>query len=442
MRPTRSLRGTALIWTTILLTVVGAVAAVVSYELARREAAGFLDGQLRQIALNAGEGSSENAGSTADQDPEDEFAIGIWNAAGGSLRATHDAVTLPRQPVVGFSTVNFAGDDWRVFRLDEKSRSVQVAQRMEVRRELAQSAAYQAAVPILVAIPLAWLVIGWSLGRMLGRLTSVAQAIAERGVESKEPISTAGVPAEVGPLVAAMNALIGRLQQALDQQRRFVSDAAHELRTPLTALYLQIENLRAAATKKDFDSAYAELGGGIGRATALIDQLLRMARFELSVESAQRERIDLAGLVTQCVADYVPIASSKGVELGLTASEPAQMWGVPAELKILFGNLIDNAVRYTPQGGSVDVSVGHRGAGAIVEVADTGCGVSESELPRLFDRFFRAAPAHITGTGLGLSIVAAIARRHGLAVNIENRAGGGLIARVVSSGGPPNAAST
>jgi two-component system OmpR family sensor kinase len=111
-------------------------------------------------------------------------------------------------------------------------------------------------------------------------------------------------------------------------------------------------------------------------------------------------------------------------------------------LKILFGNLIDNAVRYTPQGGSVDVSVGHRGAGTIVEVADTGCGVSESELPRLFDRFFRAAPARIPGTGLGLSIVAAIARRHGLAVNIENRAGGGLIARVVSSGGPPNAAST
>jgi two-component system OmpR family sensor kinase len=436
MRPTRSLRGTALIWTTILLAVVGAVAVVVSYELALREAAGFLDGQLRQIALNAGAGSSENTASTADQDPEDAFAIGIWNAADESLRATHDAVTLPRQPV-GFSTVNFAGEDWRVFRLDEKSRSVQVAQRMEVRRELAQSAAYQAAVPILVAIPLAWLVIGWSLGRVLGRLESVAQAIAERGVESKEPISSAGVPAEVGPLVAAMNVLIGRLQQALDQQRRFVSDAAHELRTPLTALSLQIENLRAAATKTDFDSAYAELGGGIGRATALIDQLLRMARFEQSAESAQRERIDLLGLVTQCVADYVPIASSKGVDLGLTASEPAQLWGVPVELKILFGNLIDNAVRYTPQGGSVDVSVRHRGAQSVVEVADTGCGVSESELPRLFDRFFRAAPAHIPGTGLGLSIVAAIAQRHGLAVNIENRAGGGLIARVVSGGSPP-----
>jgi two-component system OmpR family sensor kinase len=304
-----------------------------------------------------------------------------------------------------------------------------------VRRELAQAAAYQAAVPILIAIPLAWLVIGWSLGRVLGRLGSVARTIAERGIESREPIPTAGVPTEVGPLVAAMNVLIGRLQEALEQQRRFVSDAAHELRTPLTALRLQIENLRAAATKTD--SAYAELGGGIARATALVDQLLTMARFEVSAEPAQQERLDLSALVTQCVADHIPIASRKNVDLGLTLREPAEMWGVSAELKILFGNLIDNAVRYTPPGGVVDVSVRHRDGTAIVEVTDTGCGVSPSELPRLFDRFYRAAPADIPGTGLGLSIVDAIAKRHGLAVTVENRREGGLLARVVASGKPP-----
>jgi two-component system, OmpR family, sensor kinase len=431
----KSLRGTALLWITIVLGVVGAVAVVVSYESARREAAGFLDGQLRQIALNAGTGSNEDPAPAASHEPEDDFAIGIWNAAGESLRASRDAADLELQPVAGFSTVAFGGEDWRVFRLDEASRIVQVAQRMEVRRELAQAAAYQAAVPILIAIPLAWLVIGWSLGRVLGRLGSVARTIAERGIESREPIPTAGVPTEVGPLVAAMNVLIGRLQEALEQQRRFVSDAAHELRTPLTALRLQIENLRAAATKTD--SAYAELGGGIARATALVDQLLTMARFEVSAEPAQQERLDLSALVTQCVADHIPIASRKNVDLGLTLREPAEMWGVSAELKILFGNLIDNAVRYTPPGGVVDVSVRHRDGNAIVEVTDTGCGVSPSELPRLFDRFYRAAPADIPGTGLGLSIVDAIAKRHGLAVTVENRREGGLLARVVASGKPP-----
>jgi two-component system OmpR family sensor kinase len=427
----KSLRGTALVWLTVLLSIIGAVAVGISYESARREAASFLDGQLRQIALNSGPGSSEYSAPAADQEPEDDFAIGIWNAAGESLRVAGDAVTLPRQPVAGFSTVAFGGEDWRVFRLDETSRTVQVAQRMAVRLELARNAAYQAAVPVLVAIPLAWLVIGWSLRRLLGRLGILAQAIAARGVESREPIATAGVPSEVGPLVVAMNVLIGRLQQALAQQRRFVSDAAHELRTPLTALRLQIENLRTAASKLESDMANAELGTGIARATALLDQLLQMARFELSAESAPPERIDLAGLVTQCAADHVAIALGKGVDLGLTAREPAQMWGVPGELKIMFGNLIDNAVRYTPAGGTVDVSLRRQDAEIIVEVADTGCGVSASELPRLFERFFRAAPADIPGTGLGLAIADAIAKRHGLVIEIENRQGGGLIARVI-----------
>jgi two-component system OmpR family sensor kinase len=308
---------------------------------------------------------------------------------------------------------------------------------MAVRREQAENAAYQAAIPVLVAIPMAWLVIGWSLGRLLGRLTSVASAIAERGLDSREPIALADVPAEVGPLVAAMNVLIGRLQRALEQQRRFVSDAAHELRTPLTALHLQIGNLRTAATRTDQDSAFTELGQGIARATALIDQLLKMARFEGSADSVSREPVDLTALVTQCVADHVPIAAHKGVDLGLTVREPAQIWGAPAELSILFGNLIDNAIRYTPPGGSVDVSVVRWGTKTIVEVADTGCGVSEAELPRLFDRFFRAAPADVPGTGLGLSIVEAIAKRHGLLVRLENREDGGLRARVASEVNPP-----
>jgi two-component system OmpR family sensor kinase len=433
----RSLRGTALVWVTILLGAIGAVAVVVAYVSVWQEAAGLMDGELRQIALNAGDRPSEISAQPAHQEPEDDFIIDIWNPAGESLRSSADAVSLPRQPVSGFSTINFGGEDWRVFRLDEKSRTVQVAQRMVVRRELAEAAAYHAAVPLLVAAPLAGLVIGWSLGRVLGRVKGVAKSIAERSVESKEPISLEGVPSEVSPLVAAMNLLIERLQHALEQQRRFVSDAAHELRTPLTALHLQIENLRAAHTANGRDLAHAELRRGVARATTLLDQLLRMARVEVSGEAAKRERIVVSDLVTQCVADHVQIASSKGIDLGLTAREPAEIWGVPAELNILFGNLIDNAIRYTPQGGTVDVSVRRNGTRTIVEVADTGCGVDESELPRLFDRFFRAAPAHIPGTGLGLSIVQAIASRHELAVSIENRKAGGLLVRVVSDDRAP-----
>jgi two-component system OmpR family sensor kinase len=431
----RSLRRTALVWVTVVLGAVSVVAFVWAYKSAWQDATDFLDGELRQIALNAGERSSESPAQAAHPEPEDDFIIEIWDSSGESLRTA--AVGLPRQPV-GFSTINFGHEDWRVYRLDEESRTVQVAQRMVVRREMAEAAAYDAAVPLLVAAPLAWLVIGWSLGRVLGRVSSVAESIAERGIESREPISLEGVPTEVSPLVVAMNVLIERLQHAIEQQRQFVSDAAHELRTPLTALHLQIENLRAAAPANGGpDSTHAELRRGIARATTLLDQLLKMAKVELSGQAEKPERIVVSDLITRCVADHFPIASNKGIDLGLTAREPAEIWGVPAELSILFGNLIDNAVRYTQQGGVVDVSVRRSGAKTIIEVADTGCGVSEDHLPRLFDRFFRAAPAHIPGTGLGLSIVKAIAKRHDLAVSIENRQSGGLLVRVVSEDKAP-----
>ena len=273
----------------------------------------------------------------------------------------------------------------------------------------------------------------WSLGRLLGRLTGLAKDIAQRSVEIRDPIPVAEVPAEVKPLVEAMNALTNRLQLALEQQRRFLSDAAHELRTPLTGLYLQIQNLRTASANGAWSQTYAELSAGIARSVALVQQLPRMARFEIAVQPAQRERVDLSDLVGQCVADHVSIAESKGIDIGLAVHAKVEISGVAAELKVLFDNLIENAVRYTPGGGTVDVSLHRAGNQAVVEVADTGCGVSESELPRLFERFFRAAPPDVPGTGLGLSIAAAIAKRHDLRIDIENRDGGGLIARVVST---------
>jgi two-component system OmpR family sensor kinase len=428
--PVISLRHTALVWMTVLLSAVGAVAIVISYQLARNEAASFLDGQLRQIALNAGEGLPESAGPPAPHDSEDDFVIEIWNAAGESLRTSSGAIAIPRQPVFGFSTIAASGEDWRVYTSGDGRRIVQAAQRVAVRQEIAQRAAIETAAPILAVIPLAWLVIGWIFRRLFGQLSDVARAIAERGIDSKEPITLTGVPTEVSPLVEAMNILIGRLQHALDQQRRFVSDAAHELRTPLTALYLQIENLRTA-TPADLASSPSELSSGIRRAAALLEQLLRMARFDAPAEPAQRQSIDLSGLITECVADYIPIASSKNVDLGIVTREKTEVSGVPAELKILFGNLLDNAVRFTPEGGNVDVSVRRQDGQAIVEVLDSGCGVNESDLPFLFDRFFRAASPDIEGSGLGLAIVDAIAKRNGLIVNIENRYGQtGLLVRV------------
>jgi two-component system OmpR family sensor kinase len=425
-----SLRWTALLWMTAMLSIVGIAGAAVSYRLASDEANAFLDSQLQQIALNACAGVPDTTDSLPSQhDSEDDFSVEIWNGAGEAFHASRSAVYIPRRSQAGFADVHAAGEDWRVYTSIDGARTVQVAHREVVRREIAQHAAISAAIPILVVIPLAWLLIGWALGRFLGRLTTVASAIAERSLDSKDPIPLEGVPKEVRPLVFGMNSLIERLHYALDQQRRFVSDAAHELRTPLTALCLQIENLQHELGQ-GAGACLSELERGTRRASALIDQLLRMARYDASREVDMAEPVDLPELLKSCLADQVPIAESRGVDLGITTMERAYILGAHNELKNLFANLIDNAVRYTPPGGAVDVSIRPCGERAVVKIADTGCGIPEDLLPRVFDRFFRAAPPGIEGNGLGLSIVKSIADRHDLEVELGPRDGGGLVATV------------
>ena len=432
-----SLRRTALIWMTTLLSVVGVLAFFVTYEVARREAADFLDGQLRQIALNAGQGISEVNTTLYKHDPEDEFVIEIWNSAGESLRSSTNGAAISRQSEPGYATIHVGDEDWRVYLASDGSRFVQVAQRMSVRQEMAAAAAIQAGAPILIVIPLTWLAIGYALGQVLGRLTTLAARIADHGVDSQVQIPVIGIPAEIRPLVEAMNVLTHRMQQTIAQQKRFVSDAAHELRTPLTALHIQLENLRASGPDPQ-SPQLSELRDGVNRATALVEQLLRLARSEQPLEQMRWERVDLCVVVMQSMADFVPMSAAKGIDLGMAACDEADIPGSPADLKILFHNLIDNAIRYTPPGGSIDVSVLRKGKSINIEIVDTGCGVAVADIPRLCDPFFRAPVLDVEGSGLGLSIAAAVAKRHGLVISIENRRDQtGLRVRVTNS--PVNA---
>ena len=236
---TVSLRRAALLWMTGLLTVVGLLTTVIAYHYARNEAAEFLDGQLRLIALDAGtEAPSGNAPAASDEDPEDRFSITIWDANGRVVHQSLPSVQIARQAQPGFANVKAGRELWRVYTTSDSDRTVEVAQRDTVRAEIADSAALGATAPILIVIPLSWLVVGWAMNRVLGRLDELANEIAARDVSAAEPIPLAGVPIEVTPLVESMNGLIVRLQAALDAQKRFLADAAHELRTPLAAMQI------------------------------------------------------------------------------------------------------------------------------------------------------------------------------------------------------------
>jgi two-component system OmpR family sensor kinase len=427
-----SLRRTALVWMTALLAVVGIAAVLIAYGLARHEAGGFLDSQLRQIALNAGEGLPDSAGPQVDHDPEDEFSLTIWDAQGHKIHTSPPEIDIPRQTRIGFADIQALDDRWRVYTSSDGLRTVQVAQRSSVREELAASAAIEAATPILIVMPLSWIVLGWAMDRLLRRLDSLARDIATRSTSTVEPIPLAGVPSEVASLVDALNNLISRQHDALDQQKRFLSDAAHELRTPLAALQIQIEGL-ASGPAETLPERQAVLAQGIRRTTDLVNQLLRLARVGDVAGSTVMQRVDVLPLLLASVADHVGLAERGGVDIGMGRHDAVQLSASAADLQLLFDNLVGNGVRYTPPGGTVDVSLQLEDDHAVVDIVDTGPGIPLGAESRIFDRFFRAAPGDIEGTGLGLSIVRSIAERHGFEVSVTNRTDGrsGVRARVV-----------
>ena len=231
--------------------------------------------------------------------------------------------------------------------------------------------------------------------------------------------------------VVALNDLLSRLSGALSQQRRFIADAAHELRTPLTALILQLQLAERAKDPAEHEKALATLREGIARAVRLVEQLLALARQDPEAPIRSPAPVDLAGLAKSAADFHAAAADARGLTLRAEAAAPVVVQGEREALRTLIDNLVDNAIRYTPQG-TVTIRAAREDATAVLEVIDTGPGVPAAERERVFDRFYRGERAAATGSGLGLAIVRAIADRHGAHVELLDRQPGtGLRARVV-----------
>jgi two-component system OmpR family sensor kinase len=242
------------------------------------------------------------------------------------------------------------------------------------------------------------------------------------------------LPLEISPLVAELNRLLERLNQAFAAQRDFVADAAHELRSPLTSLRLQLQLLERATGPEAAGEARGMLEQGVERAIHLVEQLLTLARADPQVGSTEFSPLDLTACARDALADCHGLALERHIDLGLDAPAPVTVKGDREALRVLIRNLVDNAVRYTPVGGAVHVSVRPAGGGALLEVSDTGPGIAVAERGRVFDRFYRLPSAQERGTGLGLAIVRAIATRHAAEVSLDDAPSGGLTARVRFSG--------
>jgi two-component system OmpR family sensor kinase len=424
-----TLRGRLTFWITTLLATVGVAGAIGTYVLSGQDPDSFLDDQLRLVALNAGAlavttGAIEQAGL----DPTDIVAINVWNAKGERIRSIPTTVELPQPKSLGFSDVTIAGEAWRTYALLGSSGTVEVAQRASVRQEIALNSALPALAIALLLIPLSWCTVSWLVRRILRPLDTLVDQLESRRPDSSEPLHALGVPDEVAPLVGAINATLARLTKTLALQRQFVSDAAHQLRTPLTALRLQVGNLRRLF-EQDGSDLFVEMEQGLKRMSQLTDQLLMLARAEAGAPVGPIGAA-LKPAINEAIAEIEPLAAAKAISISVATNGNVQVNAAPHELAILFSNLLDNAVRYTPPGGRVDVRVECANDGAVIEISDTGPGLPEHMLESVFGRFVRHAEDD-EGTGLGLAIVRAVAERINAEVSLLNRAfGPGLIARV------------
>lgn len=423
-KPAPSLR--ARLTGALLLAVLAfaALQAAVTYRTARAETEALFDAQMQRIALSLsgslGAGALSDDAPAADTPAAREMIIQIWRADGVMLYRSPQGRLLPPQTVIGFSDTVAGGEPYRIYALRTATQVVQVAQQTEARGRMAGQLALRAVLPVALLAPVLMVIVWWVVGRAIGPIERVRRQVAARRPDDLAPLPTAGLPAEVRPLVGEMNGLLTRLSAAWDALTHFTADAAHELRSPLAALRLQAQSLQRAPDDATRAIATERLLAGIDRATRLVEQLLALARQEGAGEGAELVSLDLTALARNALADAEPEAARHAIALTLDApTAHVVLRADEAALDVLLRNLLGNALRHTPPGGQVRVGVREEASVIDLTVEDSGPGIAPDERARVLDRFYRVpgTPGH--GSGLGLAIVRAIAERHGAALTLD-----------------------
>lgn len=433
-----SLRRALMLWLIPLFLLVGLVSAAFSYWSYNRMVGDFMDEQMQQLAHSI----AAQEDTVAPKSPTLErihhfgaYVVQVWDKDGRQRLNSYSPLTVALQDDTGFRDIAADGTSWRVYSTDASGpagRRVQVIQSGTFRYHLGIERAGAAIAPVLILLPLAILTL-WGVAASMSRAVhDIGRQAALQDEHHIAELPLDRVPAEIRPLVESFNSLLTRLRDAFATQRRFVQDAAHELRTPITAVALQLENVRHDLPAGSCRQSFSQLEAGVSRAQRLVDQLLRLSRQEAPVVEAVRA-VDLQAQLHESMNALITLADQRNIDLGLVPSEgPAPTFKcAPSDLRSVLDNLIENALRYTPEGGVVDVRVVNDGAKPAVEVIDTGPGIPPDLLARVFDRFFRVPGSSVRGSGLGLAIAASAAQRCGLRIELRNRDDrSGLVARV------------
>jgi signal transduction histidine kinase len=422
-----SIRARLLIALIILVALISLLAAGVTYRRVLNETSTLFDYQLRQMALSLrGQISLAPRIEVPPDQGDTDFVIQIWDLFGARTYLSRRGLPMINQTILGYADLSLRGEPWRAYGLQTADGVIQIAQPLRVREELARAAAERVVIPLILLLPIMIAAVAWIVSRGLLPLRYVTAEVQRRDVRSLRPLERSNLPREIEPLVGELNRLLARLQAAFDTQRAFISDAAHELRSPLTALRLQLQLLDRAPDESARVEARARLGAAVERAIHLVEQLLALARSDPQETAGDFEALDLSAVAAQGITDTHDLAVARNIDLSLDAAPQVQVRGDAEALRTLVRNLVDNAVRYTPPHGTVQVRCSSSAQGARLEVTDNGPGIAAADRERVFDRFYRRAAAQESGTGLGLAIVKAIAKRHHAQILLDAAPGGGL----------------
>jgi two-component system sensor histidine kinase TctE len=306
--------------------------------------------------------------------------------------------------------------------LEARVALVQVAETLEKRAQLANEIIKGVILPQFIILPVILALVWFALSRGLSPLAELQERIRARRPDDLSPIDSRQVPEEISPLVGSLNDMLARLSQTIDMQKRFIADAAHQMKTPLAGMRMQSELALRQEDAGEIHRSLEQLAKSSESATRLVNQLLALARAENQPHAGLAfERVDLAALARATVQDWVPASFAHKIDLGFEApGAPPAIAGNALMLREMLSNLIDNALRYTPPGGSVTVRVRVDGSDALLEVEDTGPGIAPAERAHVFERFYRILGSQAPGSGLGLAIVREIAQQHGADIAISN----------------------
>jgi signal transduction histidine kinase len=322
----------------------------------------------------------------------------------------------------GYSQNEIGDKKWRVFSAQKDHSRIMVAQDLKVRNALVHGMILSSFWPMVFALPIIALILWWSVGFSLKPLLSITSAIQERSDRELSGIELNEVPTEMMPVVHSLNHLLDVVAQALDREKQFAENAAHELRTPLAGMKAQVEAaLLSDDTRERTESLFA-INQGIDRASRMVTQLLALARLEPNDLQANFKPIDLTQLVSQVIAKFTTSALAKEIDLGLDTHESVFISGEASYLEMMIGNMIDNAIRYSPSSSKVDVSIEKNTSHVQLNIEDQGPGIPAPERKKVFDRFVRLPGNMADGSGIGLTVVKKIADLHQGTILLSNGA--------------------